>query len=144
MLGVEEQRKQAAFHRSIDIDPFIDRLEQRGANLGLRRCAEQTLCLDDGVLVYAVEPLLTPDGRALADVVVPEMEEKGVRIDRVQRLRQNVLGFAGSSSDAWLTGRIVADTGWLFLINAPDETASAAVVNLLDEVIAGPEGISLP
>jgi hypothetical protein len=70
MLGAESGSRVGRIGRASDIDPFILRLEEMGAMEGIERCGDESLCHGETVLVYAVEPLITPEGKGLADVAV--------------------------------------------------------------------------
>lgn len=100
------------------------------------RCGDDTFCFGDAHLVFAVEPLVTPEGRGLADVAVEQLEQRGVTIARVERSHSHVLSVAGSTREGWIEGRILSSRGWVFLINAPTEPEGSALADILDRKIA--------
>lgn len=108
MIGVEEFGRVGRIGRASDIDLFIRRLEEAGAPRGIVRCGEESLCHEESVLVYAVEPLITPEGKGLAGVAVRQLVAQGARIDRVEHPHEHVLSAAGSNEERWLEARIVA------------------------------------
>jgi hypothetical protein len=83
MYGVQEASSTSTLIRRTDIDPFVRRLEDVGVPRGLVRHGDDTLSLGEAILVYAVEPLVTPEGRGLADVAVDQLESHGTTIERV-------------------------------------------------------------
>jgi hypothetical protein len=121
MIGVEEGSRAGRIARASDIDPFIRRLEGMDATPGIERCGEDSLRHGEAVLVYAVEPLITPEGRGLADVAVHQLEASGASVERVEQPHTGVLSAAASLDEGWLEARILASRGWLFLISAPTE-----------------------
>ena len=136
MLGYEEGGRAGRIGRASDIDPFIHRLAEAGAPRGIERCGEDFLCLGEAVLVYAVEPLVTPGGQGLADVAVHQLETNGASVERVGQPHEGVLSAAGSLDDGWLEARILASRGWVFLISAPTEWDARALSAPLDRQIA--------
>lgn len=141
MIGVEEMGKPGRIARAFEIEPFIVRLLEIGEPHGIERCGEDSLCQGDEVLVFAVEPLVTPEGKGLADVAVGQLETVGVAIERVERPYESVLSIAGSIEGGWLEARVVASRGWIFLITAPSERDSL-LAELVDRAIAEFEGPS--
>lgn len=142
MLGVEEGGRAGRIGRASDIDPFILRLEDLGASRGVERCADDSLCLGEAVLVYAVEPLITPEGQGLADVALQQFEANGASVERVKQPHQGVLSVAGSLEGGWLEARILASRGWVFLISAPSEWDARGLAGPLDVHIAELQGDS--
>jgi hypothetical protein len=142
MIGVEEGSRPARIARAADIDPFILRLMDIGEPHGIERCGEDSLCQGDEVLVFAVEPLVTPEGEGLADVAVGQLEAVGVAIERVERPYESVLSIAGSIEGGWLEARVVAPRGWILLTTAPSERDSL-LAELVDRAIAEFEGSSV-
>jgi hypothetical protein len=136
MLGAEEGDRVGRIGRASDIDPFVVRLEKLGASRGIERCADDSLCLGNAVLVYAVEPLITPGGQGLADVAVHQLEASGASIEQVKQPHAGVLSVAGSLEEGWLEARIVASRGWVFLISAPTEWDARSLSAPLDVQIA--------
>jgi hypothetical protein len=94
------------------------------------------------VLVYAVEPLITPEGNGLADVAVRQLEARGAVVDRVEQPHEHVLSAAGSIEGGWLEARILASRGWVFLINGPSEPDARLLARILDRAIAEIEDLS--
>ena len=92
--------------------------------------------MDDTVLVYAVEPLLTPEGHGLADVAVSQLEAYGATVERVEQPHESVLSVGSSVEERWLEARILASRGWVFLISAPSARECGSVAELLDRAIA--------
>ena len=90
MIGVEEGGRAGRISRASDIVPLIRRLEEMGAPRGMERCGEDSLCLGEGVLIYAVEPLITPEGQGLADVAVHQLETSGASVERVEQPHDGV------------------------------------------------------
>jgi hypothetical protein len=70
MVGVDQVSRDAAYSRAVDIAPFVDDLGAAGLDGGLTSCGEQAFCLGETVLLFAVVPLITPEGIGLADVAV--------------------------------------------------------------------------
>ena len=141
MIGIEEGGRSGRIGRASEIDPFILRLLEIGEPHGIERCGEDSLCLGDEVLVFAVEPLVTPEGKGLADVAVGQLETFGVTIERVEQPYESVLSIAGSIEGLWLEARVVAPRGWILLITTPSERSSM-VAELVDRAIAEIEGTS--
>jgi hypothetical protein len=110
MLGVESSRRAGRVARAFDIDPFIQRLEDLGAPEGIERCGDDSLCHGEAVLVYAAEPLVTPEGQRLADVAVSQLETSGATIERVEQPHGHVLSMASSTQERWLEARILANS----------------------------------
>ena len=108
---------------------------------GIERCGEDSLCHGDEVLVFAVEPLVTPEGEGLADVAVGQLETFGVAVERVEQPHESVLSIAGSIEGGWLQVRVVAPRGWIFLVTTPSEQESM-LAELVDRAIAEIEGSS--
>jgi hypothetical protein len=142
MIGIEEGGRAGRIARSSDIEPFILRLDDIGAPQGMERCGEDSFCLGEAVLVYAVEPLLTPEGHGLADVAVRQLEAHGAAVQRIGQPREGVLSVAGSVVEGWLEARILASRGWVFLISAPSEQACGSMATVLDRAIVEIEGPS--
>jgi hypothetical protein len=136
MLGAEVGSRASRIVRASDIDPFIQRLEDTGAPRGIERCGDGSLCHGDTVLVYAVEPLVTPEGQGLADVAVSQLETYGATVERVEQPHESVLSVGCSAEERWLEVRIVASRGWVFLIDAPSPRDAGSVTELLDRTIA--------
>ncbi len=136
MIVAEGISRDVTYSRATDIEPFIRRLEALGIPRGVERCEDGAFCLGDSVLVYAVEPLLTPEGRGLADVAVEQLETHGARIERVDRPHEHVLSIAASTESDWLEARILAARGWVFLISGPAGTDRVALTEILDASIA--------
>ena len=139
MLGVESGGRAGRIARASDIDPFILRLLEVGEPHGIERCGEDSLCQGDEVLVFAVEPLVTPEGKGLADVAVGQLETIGVAIEQVERPYESVLSIAGSIEGGRLEARVVATRGWILLITAPSELDSL-LAELVDRALAEFEG----
>ena len=91
--------------------------------------------------VFAVEPLVTPERKGLADVAVGQLETFGVAVERVEQPYESVLSIAGSIHGAWLQARVVASRGWIFLITTPSERGSL-LAELVDRAIDEIEGSS--
>jgi hypothetical protein len=125
MIGVEQMGRPGRIARAFEIEPFILRLVGIGEPDGIERCGEDSLCQGDEVLVFAVEPIVTPEGKGLADVAVGQLETRRVAIQRVERPHESVLSIAGSIGGGWLEARIVATRGWILLIMAPSERLAA-------------------
>ena len=136
MLGVEEGTRARRIARASDIEPFILRLDEMAAPQGMERCGEDSLCLGEAVLVYAVEPLLTPEGQGLVDVAVQQLEAHGAAVEWIEQPHENVLSVAGSVVEGWLEARVLASRGWVFLISAPSEPACVSLAAVLDRAIA--------
>jgi hypothetical protein len=98
------------------------------------------MSLGDALMVFAVEPLMTPDRRGLADVAVEQLEANGVEVERATQPHEHVLAVAGSTDDSWLETRILASRGWVFLVTARTREDTTALVDLLDEQIEKVEG----
>ncbi len=141
MLGVEEGGRAGRIGRASDIDPFILHLMDIGEPHGIERCGGDSLCQGDEVLVFAVEPLVTPERKGLADVAVGQLETFGVAVERVEQPYESVLSIAGSIDGAWLQARVVASRGWIFLITTPSERGSL-LAELVDRAIDEIEGSS--
>jgi len=135
MIVAEGISRDVTYSHAIEIEPFIRRLEALGIPRG-GRCEDGAFCLGDSVLVYAVEPLLTPEGRGLADVAVEQLETHGARIERVNRPHEHVLSIAATTDDGWLDARILAARGWVLLISGPAGTDRVALTEILDASIA--------
>jgi hypothetical protein len=142
MIGVESGGRVGRIGRASDIDPFILRLMEIGEPHGIERCGEDSLCQGEEVLVFAVEPLVTPEGKGLADVAIGQLETVGVAIERVERPYESVLSIAGSMEGGWLEARVVAPRGWILLTTAPSERDSL-LAELVDRAIAEFEGSSV-
>ena len=125
--------QQATYARNVDIRPLIESLE---VDDRLLRCGDDAFCLGEAIMVYAVEPLLTPEGRGLADVAVEQLETHGVNVERAERRLKHVLALTGTTRDGALEGRIVAPRGWVFLVIGP-ELDARALAQILDARIAG-------
>ena len=136
MPGVEEGTRAGRIARASDIEPFILRLYDVAAPQGMERCGEDALRLGEAVLVYAVEPLLTPEGQGLVNVAVQQLEAHGAAVERVEQAHKNVLSVAGSVEEGWLEARILVSRGWVFLISAPSERACGSMATVLDRAIA--------
>ena len=141
MIGVESGGRAGRIARASDIDPFILRLMDIGEPHGVERCGEDSLCQGDEVLVFAVEPLVTPEGKGLADVAVGQLEAFGVAVERVEQTCESVLSIAGSIEEVWLEARVVAPRGWILLITTPAGRDSM-LATLVDRAIAEIEGPS--
>jgi hypothetical protein len=141
MLGVESGGRAGRIARASDIDPFILRLMEIGEPHGIQRCGEDSLCQGDEVLVFAVEPLVTPEGKGLADVAVGQLETFGVVVERVEQPHASVLSIAGSNEGGWLEARVVAPRGWILVITTPSGRDSV-LAELVDRAIAEIEGPS--
>jgi hypothetical protein len=142
MVGVDQVSRDAAYSRAVDIAPFVDDLGAAGLDGGLTSCGEQAFCLGEAVLLFAVEPLITPEGIGLADVAVEQLEGHGVRIEQVQRRFRDVLAVAGTTPEGHLESRILASRGWVFLVIGPEHD-SRSVTAILDERIAAIERSSV-
>jgi len=142
MLGIDEGGRAGRIARASDIEPFILRFHGMAAPPGIERCGEDSFCLGGAVLVYAVEPLLTPEGHGLADVAVEQMEAHGAAVERIGQPHESVLSVAGSVVEGWLEARILASRGWVFLISGPSESACGSLAAALDRAIAEIEGSS--
>jgi hypothetical protein len=140
LLGQEEASWTSRIARAADLDPFLKVLRANGEADGLHACGELSLCLDGAVLVYEVQPLITPDRRNIADGAFDDLETNGVSIRSIRQPHPGVLAFSGSSSEGALEGRIVPARGWIFLISASDETSLVRLRELLDATIAVVEG----
>jgi hypothetical protein len=138
--GVDEYSRTAAFTSNTDIDWFINALDEAGRDAGLARCGDDAMCLADALMVFGVEPLLTPERRGLADVAIEQLEANGVTVERATQPFERVLSVAGSTESGWLEGRILASRGWVFLVTAPSERGCSDLVELLDDLIANVEG----
>lgn len=135
MIGIEEGGRAGRIARASDIDPFILRLMVIGEPHGIERCGEDSLCQGDEVLVFAVEPLVTPEGKGLADVAVGQLETFGVAVERVEQPYESVLSIGGSIEGGWLEARVIAPRGWILLITTPSERDSM-LAELVDRAIA--------
>jgi hypothetical protein len=134
MLGVESGQESRRIGKASDIDPFILRLEELGGS-GIERCGEDSFCHGETVLVYAVEPLITPEGQGLSDVAIRQLGALGAVVERVEQPHEHVLSTAGSIDGRWLEARILASRGWVFLIDAPSERHAGFLAGLLDHAI---------
>jgi hypothetical protein len=141
MVGAGEISRNTAYSRNTDIGPFIEHLEASAMGGQPVRCGDDALCLGEAIMVFAVEPLVTLEGRTLADVAVQQLDEHGVRIDRVGQPFERVLSVIGTSGDGLLEGRIIASRGWVFLVTGPERDVRALSA-ILDASIAGFEGTS--
>lgn len=83
-----------------------------------------------------MEPLITPEGKGLADVAVLQLEAHGARVHKVEQPHELVLSAAGSIEEGWLEARILASRGWIFLIDSPSERDAGFLAELLDRAIA--------
>jgi hypothetical protein len=142
MIGVDEVSRTTTYSRRTDIAPSVRRLEDVGTHRGVVRCGKESLCQGAAVLVYAVEPLLTPEGDGLADVAVRQLGSSGAAIERVEQPHEHVLSVACSTEEGWLEARIFAARGWVFLVSAPTEHDAEVLVSLLDAQIVEVEGDS--
>jgi hypothetical protein len=135
MVGIDEISRNATYSRNTDLVPFIEGLEDAVVDDGPRRCGDDAFCLGEAVLVFAVEPLLTPEGKGLADVAVDQLGSHGVTIERVGRRFQHVLAVTGTTRDGALESRILASRGWVFLVMGPEQDVQELTA-LLDARIA--------
>jgi hypothetical protein len=135
MIGARDLSQHSTFARQIDISPFVSSVEERARPFGLTRVGEDTFRLGSASLVYGVEPLLTPEGRGLADVAVDQLEWNGVEVHRVTQPHEHVLAIEGSKNGGWLEARILAARGWIFLIDAPSEAEGSEMATILDDAI---------
>ena len=140
LWGTNEFNRTAASSSNTDIDWFINALEEAGREEGIARCGDDALCLGDSLLVFAVEPLLTPERRGPADVAAEQLAANGVGVERVTQPHEHVLAVAGSTKESWLEGRILASRGWVFPVTGRTQDESADLVGLLDELIEKVEG----
>jgi hypothetical protein len=140
LLGQEKASWTSRIARAADLDPFLNLLQEKGGADGLHACGELSLCLDDAVPVYEVQPLITPDRRSIADGALDELETNGVSIKSISQPHPGVLAFSGSSTEGILEGRIVPARGWIFLISASEETSLGRLRELLDATIGVFEG----
>lgn len=138
--GIDEFNRTTAYSSNTDIEWFINALDEAGREVGLTRCGENALCLGDALLVFAIEPLFTPERRGLADVAVEQLEANGVGVERVAQPHEHVLAMAGSTDTGWLEGRVLASRGWVFLASGPTQDETSALVGLLDDQIEKVEG----
>jgi hypothetical protein len=136
MLGAESGGRVGRIGKASEIDPFIRRLVEMGTSGGIEVCGDDLLCHGETVLVYAVEPLITPEGKGLADVAVRQLEAHGAVVERAEQPQEHVLSVAGSIQERWLEARIVASRGWVFLIDAPSMRRAGFLAGLLDRAIA--------
>jgi hypothetical protein len=140
--GINDFNRTASYSSNTDIDWFINALDEAGREVGIARCGDDALCLGDALLVFAVEPLMTPERQGLADVAVEQLEANGVKVERVTQPHEHVLAMAGSTENGWLEGRVLASRGWVFIVSAPAQQETTALVDLLDEQIEKIEGPS--
>jgi hypothetical protein len=138
MIVGGELSQQATYAQNVDIRPLIQGLDDDDR---LLRCGDDAFCLGEAIMLYAVEPLLTPEGKGLADVAVAQLETHGVKVERTERRLDHVLALTGTTRDGALEGRIVAQRGWVFLVIGP-ELDVRALVEVLDARIAAIESRS--
>ena len=140
LSGIKDYNGAAAFSSNTDIEWFINALDVAGEEAGLTRCGDDALCLGDALLVFAIEPLFTPERKGLADVAVEQLEASGVKVEWVAQPHEHVLAMAGSTQSGWLEGRVLASRGWVFLVSGPTRPETSALVGLLDGQIEKIEG----
>lgn len=136
LVPVGEYAQVRRFERAVDLEPFIAGMEETIRRAGGQRCGEDRLCLDDGVLIYEVQPLLSPDRRGLAEDVRRQLGDvEGLTVTRIERPYEHVLGMAASTAGGWVEVRIVAHRGWVFLVGADDEASAGRLTSILDHAV---------
>jgi hypothetical protein len=136
LYDVGDAAGRTSFGRAVDLEPFVRRLETAVRAQGGERCGDDRLCLGDAVLVYETQPLVTSDGRALAEQARGQLDDvDGLTLTRIDRPHENVLSLAGSTDEGSVEVRIVAHRGWIFVVVAADETAAGRLTKPLDEEI---------
>jgi hypothetical protein len=91
------------------------------------------------VLIFQLQPLLTPDRKGLAEGSLTQLEENGVSINEVSQPSSGVVAYSGLSPEGPIQGRVIADRGWVFLI-VGEGPATELLRRLLDKVITSFEG----
>jgi hypothetical protein len=103
MLGIEEGGRVGRIGRASEIEALMRDLEEAGHARGIRPASEEgSLILGSAVLVSTVEPLVSPDGRGLAEDAVNQLASHGVSLDRIEQPHPHVLAVAGSTAEGHL------------------------------------------